>query len=155
MGKPEKAGCGRWRRNPPKCASQNTDHVRTRSASLRWGEGRQDVKTYGHTGRSLPVWLFLLPKNRIQVLWPGSSRAEQGKPVEIRRRRATVMCQRFCQYAIAEKARRRQRCTKPGDLQSRNDLRTRRRTVRSQQAGALCPEYGGIRFEQKGKGSLF
>ena len=58
--------------------SQNTDHVRTRSASLRWGEGRQDVKTYGHTGRSLPVWLFLLPENCISVLWPVRSGLNKG-----------------------------------------------------------------------------
>ena len=49
-----------------------------RSASLRWGEGRQDVKTYGHTGRSLPVWLFLLPENCISVLWPVESRLNKG-----------------------------------------------------------------------------
>ena len=58
--------------------SQNTDHVRTRSASLRWGEGRQDVKTYGHIGRSLPVWLFLLPENCISVLWPVVNRLNKG-----------------------------------------------------------------------------
>lgn len=74
-----------------------------RSAALKWGEGRQVVKIYGHTGRSLPVWLFLLPENCISVLWPVVNRLNKGSPVRVRRRRATVMCQGYCQNAIAEK----------------------------------------------------
>ena len=32
----------------------------------------------GHIGRSLPVWLFLLPENCISVLWPVVSRLNKG-----------------------------------------------------------------------------
>ena len=62
----------------------------------------------GYIGANLPAKMTLQSlqgksKNRIQVLWPILPWAEQGKPVRIRRRRATVMCPRLCQNAIAER----------------------------------------------------
>lgn len=46
---------------------------------------------------------FFCLENCISVLWPVGNRLNKGSPVKVRRRRATVMCRRHCQIAIAEK----------------------------------------------------
>lgn len=73
--------------------------------------------------------------------------AEQGKPVEVRRRRATVMCQGYCQNAIAEKWEGGSAAQSQETYKTMDWSLDAKETVRSHQCRGIAPDNGGTRCE--------